>query len=100
MSKVTFLPDNFEVEVADGQSILDAVEYYDIPLRHKCGGSCNCGTCHVIVEEGAEFISRMGEEEEDTLDHSLEVTNESRLACQCQIHGDVVVTIPETSREV
>jgi len=98
MPKVTFLPDNFEVEIDDGQTVLDAAELFDLPLRHNCGGSCNCGTCHVIVEEGGEQISSMGEEEEDTLDRSMEVVNESRLACQCRIRGDVVVTIPETSR--
>ncbi len=98
MPKVTFLPDNFVVEIADGGTILEAAENFDIPLKHNCGGSCNCGTCHVIVEEGGEHIGEMDPEEEDTLDRALEVTNESRLACQCQLTGDVVVTIPETSR--
>jgi len=99
MPKVIFLPDNFEVEIEDGETILEAAEFFSIPLKHDCGGSGNCGTCHVIVEEGADFLSPMSPEEEDTLDRALEVTNESRLACQCGVMGDVVVTIPETSRE-
>jgi ferredoxin, 2Fe-2S len=98
MPKVTFLPDNFDVDIEDGGTILEAAENFDIPLKHNCGGACNCGTCHVIIEEGGENISEMDPEEEDTLDRALEVTNESRLACQCRIKGDVVVTIPETSR--
>ena len=98
MPKVVFLPDNFEVEIEDGESILVAAELYDLPLKHECGGSCNCSTCHVIIEEGAENLSAMEPDEEDTLDRAAELSNESRLACQCKVSGDVVVTIPESSR--
>ncbi len=98
MPKVTFLPDNFDVEIEDGGTILEAAENFDIPLKHNCGGACNCGTCHVIIEEGGDNINEMDPEEEDTLDRALEVTHQSRLACQCSIKGDVVVTIPDTSR--
>jgi len=99
MPKVIFLPDNFEVEIEDGGTILDAAELFDIPLKHDCGGSCQCGTCHVIIEEGGESLGPMSPEEEDTLDRAAELSNESRLACQCEVWGDVAVTIPETSRE-
>ncbi len=99
MPKVTFLPDNYVVEIDEGATILEAAENFDIPLKHDCGGSGNCGTCHVIVEEGGENLKPMSPEEEDTLDSSGEVTNESRLACQCRVRDDIIVTIPESSRE-
>lgn len=99
MPRVTFLPDNHTVDVRDGLSILDAAELADFPIKHNCGGNCACSTCHVIIEEGVDNLSALEEDEEERLDQAVELTMTSRLACQALIEGDVVVTVPDTSRE-
>jgi len=92
---LTVIIDGQEVRVAPGTTILDAALDNDIPLDHNCGGNCACSTCHVIVEEGMENISEISEDEEDMLDSAVGLTLESRLGCQCQLHGNVKVRIPK-----
>lgn len=106
--KVTFLPQNITVEVdpeklplqEDGLpgSILDIALGNDIPLQHNCGGKCACTTCHVIVKQGGENLSKMEEDEEDRLDTAEGLTLHSRLGCQAVVSGDVVVEIPPSGR--
>ncbi len=103
--KVTFLPMNVTVEVDEKDypygdhgkpgSILDIALGHGIPLDHNCGGNCACTTCHVIVRAGAENLSEMEEDEEDKLDEAPGLTPYSRLGCQCVVHGDVTVEIPD-----
>jgi len=103
--KVTFLPLNRTVEVNDAEypladhglpgSLLDIALANDIRLEHNCGGSCACTTCHVIVREGEENLSTMGQDEEDRLDTAEGLTLHSRLGCQAIVKGDVVVEIPK-----
>ncbi len=106
--KVTFLPLEITVEVdpdkfpfqEDGLpgSLLDIALGNNIPLQHNCGGKCACTTCHVIVREGAENLSKMEEDEEDRLDTAEGLTLNSRLGCQAVVSGDVVVEIPVSGR--
>jgi 2Fe-2S ferredoxin len=106
--KVTFLPMNITVEVdpekfplqEDGRpgSILDIALGNNIPLQHNCGGKCACTTCHVIVKEGMENLSKMEEDEEDRLDTAEGLTLHSRLGCQAVASGDVVVEILPSGR--
>ena len=106
--KVTFLPMNITVEVdpekfplqEDGRpgSVLDIALGNNIALQHNCGGKCACTTCHVIVKEGMENLSKMEEDEEDRLDTAEGLTLHSRLGCQALVSGDVVVEIPPSGR--
>ncbi len=111
MYKVTFLspgeePVTVEVDPVkfplqeDGLpgSILDVALGNGIDLQHNCGGKCACTTCHVIVKQGMENLSKMEEDEEDRLDTAEGLTLESRLGCQAVVHGDVVVEIPMSGR--
>lgn len=108
MYRVTFLPMNITVEVdpsrvpfqEDGLpgSLLDIALGHSISLQHNCGGKCACTTCHVIVREGAENLSKMEEDEEDRLDTAEGLTLSSRLGCQAVVNGDVVVEIPLSGR--
>jgi 2Fe-2S ferredoxin len=108
MYKVTFLPMNITVEVdpamfplqEDGLpgSLLDIALGNNIVLQHNCGGKCACTTCHVIVKEGAENLSKMEDDEEDRLDMAEGLTLHSRLGCQAVVNGDAVVEIPLSGR--
>ena len=108
MPKVTFLPANQTVEFhADHvsylghgkpRSLLDVALHFDVDLEHACGGNCACTTCHVIVKEGERNLSPMEDGEADRLEMAAGLTLHSRLACQAVVNGDVVVEIPDWSR--
>lgn len=83
--KITFiLQDNSEKTVSfiAGETILDTAKRHDISLRHNCEGFGVCGTCHVIIEEGAENLPEISSKETMTLDLANGVSTNSRLACQ------------------
>jgi len=92
--KVTFLPEGITVEAKEGTTILDAALDNNIRIDHNCGGNCACSTCHTIIEEGLESLGDMSEDEEDMLDEAENLTDNSRLACQCRIKQNLVVRIP------
>ncbi len=72
-------------------------------IEHSCGGVCACSTCHVIVEQGAKFLSAASEQEQDMLDLAPGLTLASRLACQAEFLRDdaeVVARIPAANRNL
>ncbi|HLC25969.1 MAG TPA: 2Fe-2S iron-sulfur cluster-binding protein [bacterium] len=102
MPKVTFKSEGVSVEAQKGESILDVALAHGVPLDHNCGGFCACTTCHVIVEQGMDQLSEIGEDEEDRLDMADGLTLKSRLGCQATLVGDgeVVVNIPDSTRNI
>jgi len=88
------------VELEPDRSLMEVARDNDIPgIDADCGGTCACGTCHVII--GEEWISKTGEIGEDEA-YMLSLTPEpspgSRLACQVRLsdeHDGLVVTLPE-----
>lgn len=93
--KIKFLPQDIELEVKEGTYLLDAALDNNIQIDHNCGGNCACSTCHVIIEEGFDSLGEMSEDEEDMLDEAENLTEISRLACQCRVKQNLVVRIPE-----
>ena len=84
-----------------GQSILEVALKNDIDLHHNCGGVCACSTCHLYVEEGADFLEELNDREEDFIDRAVSPRLNSRLACQCVLlegEGDLEVTLPDQSQ--
>jgi 2Fe-2S ferredoxin len=109
MPKVTFIIDGESqtVEFQHGElpyshhgkpeSFLDVAKNFDISLEHACGGSCACTTCHVVVTQGASFLSPAEENEDDMLDRAPGLTPTSRLGCQAVIRdpdAEVHVRVP------
>jgi len=84
--RVTFVePDGeeYEVEAALGDHMLDVAHDNDIELEGACGGELACSTCHIILEEAYfDKLEEADEEEEDMLDLALGLTDTSRLGCQ------------------
>jgi ferredoxin, 2Fe-2S len=98
--KITFKFENDQledkvVEALEGDSVLDVALDNDIDLQHNCGAVCACSTCHVYVDEGMESLPEITEKEEDFIDRAINPTLNSRLACQCNITADLIVTIPD-----
>jgi ferredoxin len=57
-----------------------------------CDGNGDCGQCYVIVEEGAENLTPIGDRERERLAEGMMAGNpRARLACQAYVTGPVVV---------
>jgi ferredoxin len=97
MPKVRFLRERLEVEIADGQTILEAAKQIGAPEGDRCGGVCACSTCHVYVVKGFDGLSEIEDEEFDILDKAFDVRPSSRLGCQARVHGDIEVEISDES---
>jgi 2Fe-2S ferredoxin len=98
--KVTFLPSGKSVDVQEGHSVLDGALNHGIALDHACGGVCACSTCHVIVKQGFAALEPATDREEDMLDNAPFLQPTSRLACQVEVHADLVVEIPPMNRNL
>ncbi len=93
-SKLHFLPEARTVEAETGTTILDAALEADIDIYHDCGGNGACSTCHIQVLEGMETLNDKTEDELDLLGDLENCNESSRLACQCQVNGDLIIEIP------
>ena len=83
------------------QSILEVALKNDINLHHNCGGVCACSTCHLYVEQGADFLEELSDKEEDFIDRAISPRLNSRLGCQCILlkgDGNVVVSLPDQTQ--
>jgi ferredoxin len=83
MAKVVFENSAEEVELADGESIMEICEDQGVPFACTEGV---CGTCVIEVTEGMENLTPFTQEERDFLGES----DCERLACQCKIRGGCV----------
>jgi 2Fe-2S ferredoxin len=105
MNKVTF---QFEekgkqpiiLEIAKGDTILEAALMNNIELHHNCGGVCACSTCHIYINTGDGKIEPLNDKEEDFIDRAKNPKLNSRLACQCvmlQNESEINITVPDQS---
>ncbi|NOZ21199.1 MAG: DUF4445 domain-containing protein [Planctomycetes bacterium] len=90
--KVCFLPDDVQVEVPRGETILAAAQKAKVYINSICGGDGICGKCKVIVQKGD--ISS----EPTTLLTREEIQQNVALACLARIESDLEVLVPEESR--
>jgi len=92
-ARVTIRDPAVEVEVPIGITLLEAAMSTGAINAGSCGGNCECGGCHVRVEEGAQYLSTATEQEEARLEQVFDARHCSRLACQARIiaGGDIVV---------
>ena len=100
MVEVQFLDPAGRVDVAEGTTLLQAARKADAPVGSTCGGACACSGCHVLIEEGAERLSEMDDDEETILSTAFGLGDRSRLACQATLErpGPVVVRITAETR--
>ncbi len=90
--RVRFLPDDVEVQVERGETILRAAELAGVYVNSICGGEGLCGKCRVIVREG-EVRSRP-----TALLSREEIRRGYCLACLTEVLSDLVVEVPVESR--
>jgi len=90
--RVRFSPDNVDITVPEGWSLLKAALSAGVHINAACGGNGVCGTCKVLIRKG---------EVESTRSDKLsaeEYQQGYRLACQSRVLSDLVVDIPVESR--
>ncbi|RYE32001.1 MAG: 2Fe-2S iron-sulfur cluster binding domain-containing protein [Hyphomicrobiales bacterium] len=72
-----------ELEAVEGWRVMEILRDYKVGIEGVCGGSCDCGTCHVIVaQEWAGKLPEPRHEEIDALDELPLIEATSRLSCQ------------------
>jgi len=92
--KVTFLPDQKEIEVEEGVSLLEASGRVGVYVNSLCGGEGICGKCRVQVTRGkaqadARSLAFFSREE---------LQQGYVLACQTPVTDNLEVVIPPESR--
>lgn len=91
MVKVKFTPYNKEIDVSEGENLLETIRNAGIFIDTPCNGSGSCGKCKVKITNG-NVIS----------ENSRHITESEKkegyvLACQSKIKEDIVVEIPKTA---
>jgi len=74
--RVVFKPDDREISIHQGATLVEAASQAGIVLTTPCGGKGTCGKCTLLLHPSGEQI----------------------LACQHQVQGDLAVVVPPESR--
>jgi len=90
--KVIFRPEDKEVEVEKGSTLLEASRKAKVFVSSICGGDGICGKCRLIIKEGRVNTNPT------TLLNRDEIRKGYALACQSTVQGDVEVEVPPESR--
>ncbi|MBI5823496.1 MAG: DUF4445 domain-containing protein [Chloroflexi bacterium] len=108
-------PSGSRGQIEEGMSVRSAARELGVEIESICAENATCGKCMVLIEEGRfekynidsrrENVSPVSTEEAAYFarrpkllkDKGWEV-GQVRLSCQCKIHGDVLVNVPEESR--
>ena len=100
MPKVAFVNEKKEIEVPEGANLRQVAMREGIQLYQgldrflNCRGLGVCGTCRVLVKNGAVNLTPKTLRERFRLALSLAVIgheDEMRLACQAQVKGDCTI---------
>ncbi len=90
--RIVFQPEDKDVTVKPGTTILDAASQADVAINGICGGDGVCGRCRVIVRQGevtggaSEYFTRE------------EIKAGYILACEAGVESDLTVEVPAETR--
>lgn len=104
---IALMPSGRRGQVARGTNLLDAARQLGVDLESICAGRQTCGKCQVLVEAGhfpkhaltstPEHLTAPDGREAKYLDkHALAPGR--RLACACEVQGDLLIMVPEESQ--
>lgn len=86
------------LEAAEGWRLMEIIRDWDIAIGHECGGAASCGQCRVEVAADWRYRLHPRTPDEDLkLDEMLDVTDDTRLACQIiwrDAYDGLAVAIP------
>lgn len=89
MSRIVFIGLEGEEAVADapqGAALVDLCDSSNAPIPFSCR-SASCGTCRIVVLEGANFLAEADDDELQVLDAFGQAPPNRRLACQARMVG-------------
>lgn len=89
MPKVNFQDDELVVDAEIGANLRDVAQSEGASIPFGCEQGI-CGTCLISVPEGEDNLSDMEDQEKETLS-AMGAEPGQRLACQCQVEGDIAV---------
>ena len=92
--RVTFLPDQTEIEVDEGVTLFKAAEQAGEYLNSLCGGEGVCGKCRVQVTKGKAKADKYSM----AFLSKKEIQDGYVLACQTQVKDNLEIVIPPESR--
>lgn len=92
--KVKFVPENKEVEIKSGQTVMDAAHKNGVVIRSTCNGMPSCAECRVKVIEG-DWNCNPPSRKELSLIGSGYYIDQRRLSCQLLCFGDVTIDTTE-----
>lgn len=78
------------ISAAEGQALSELLHQYVPAFSMPCAGNHSCGKCRVKIS-GA--VSPMSDEEQQLLGNN--VPEDTRLACFCNVHGDLTVSLSD-----
>jgi uncharacterized 2Fe-2S/4Fe-4S cluster protein (DUF4445 family) len=90
--KIRFLPNDKEVHIEAGTTVLEAAHKANVYISSICGGVATCGKCKVIIEDG-----RIDSPPTPLLSED-EMANKYVLACRAIAKSDLLVSIPPETR--
>lgn len=90
--KVHFNPDNVDIVVEQGESLLQAAIAAGVHIYASCGGNGTCGTCKVLIEEGQLETKKTKKVSDEEYKQGV------RQACQSRVISDLMVYVPVESR--
>jgi len=73
-----------ETDVPAGAALVDLCDQLNAPIPFSCR-SASCGTCRLVVLEGANLLAEAEDEELQVLDAFGQAPPERRLACQARL---------------
>lgn len=80
MPTVTIKPSGKTQAVADGSTLLAAIQAAGFPMECKCSTG-KFDSCHIFLLEGKKGLAKMSREENDRLENMIGVATKSRFAC-------------------
>jgi uncharacterized 2Fe-2S/4Fe-4S cluster protein (DUF4445 family) len=105
--RVVFQPSGRQGEVPAGTNLLDAARMLGVEIEAICSGKQTCGKCQIAVEDGvftkhgitsaADHLTPPDSRETHYWEKHPR-TNGRRMACGCEVLGDLVVFVPEESQ--
>lgn len=86
------------INVAPGQTVLQAIQTAGIDWMHACGAKGRCTTCRLVVTAGYEHLSPVtAAEQKFRLQYRLK--ENERLLCQCMLPaGEVSGYVPDQTK--
>jgi ferredoxin len=96
---VRFYPWDKSAAIDADTSVLEAADRVGISIESLCGGEGLCGTCKVIVDEGAEHLTPPTEADETLLSED-QLEDGYRLSCRASMAADATCSGSESTVDV